>query len=102
MGKDEWISLILGAIGAVWLFVGLVFFMLLARWLKAICEMCPVEEGLTAVYFLSLGAIAAASVYFHTRPLLRSSRISGIILFVLQLVLIALLGQAIWKLLRGG
>ena len=102
MGKDERISLILGAIGALWLFVGLVFFMLLARWLKEICEMCPAEEGLAAVYLLSLGAIAAASVYFHARPLLRSSRISGIILFALQLALIALLGQAIWKLSRSG
>jgi len=102
--KDEKISLILGAVGALWMFGGLLLFMFLARWLRTAWGIAypGLEDGLAVLYIISLGIIAVISIYFQIRSYIKSGDISGIVLFVFQIILIFALGRAIWQLLRGG
>lgn len=102
--KDEKVSLILGAVGAIWMFGGLVLFTFLARWLRTAWGVTypGLEEGLAVLYIISLGIIVVASIYFQVRSYIKSGDISGIILFVFQIILVLVLGRAIWQLLRGG
>ena len=102
--KDEKISLILGAVGALWMLGGLVLFTFLARWLRTAWGIAypGLENGLAALYIISLGIIAVVSIYFQVRSYIKSGDISGVILFVFQIILIFVLGRALWQLLRGG
>lgn len=102
--KDEKISLILGGIGALWMLGGLILFALLARWLRTTWGIAypGLEEGLAVLYLISSGIIVLASIYFRVRSYIKSGDISGIILFIFQIILIFVLGQAILRLLRGG
>ena len=102
--KNEKISLILGAIGTIWMFGGLILFAFLARWLRTAWGIAypGLEEGLAVLYLISLGIIAMTSIYFQVRSYIKYGDISGIFLFIFQIILIFVLGRAIWQLLRGG
>ena len=102
--RDEWISLLLGAAGAIWLLGGLALFALLARWLGPDwgIPIAGLRRVVLVAYLASLGAIAMGSIFFQIRSSLRSGHLFGIVLFILQAALALALGRAVWVLLRGG
>ncbi|MBO9363320.1 MAG: hypothetical protein J7452_14065 [Thermoflexus sp.] len=102
--KDEKISLILGAIGAIWIFGGLILIAFLARWLRTAWGIAypGLEEGLAVLYLISLGIIVMTSIYFQVRSYIKRGNIFGIFLFIFQIILVFALGRAISQLLRGG
>jgi hypothetical protein len=104
INKDEKISLILGVIGAIWLLGGIALLIFLARWLRMAWGITDpgLVKGLFILYLISMWVIAIASIYFRVRSYIKSGDISGIILFIFQIILIFVLGQAILRLLRGG